>query len=54
MARSLAPRGVAVFDLNSLLAYRTTFASYDVTTRGDLVRPSCRAVLVACPGRGRV
>ena len=37
MARSLAPRGVAIFDLNSLLAYRTTFASYDVTTRGDLV-----------------
>ena len=37
MARSLAPGGVAIFDLNSLLAYRTTFASYDVTTHGDVV-----------------
>jgi hypothetical protein len=26
MERSLAPGGVAIFDLNSLLAYRTTFA----------------------------
>ena len=26
MARNLAPGGMAVFDLNSLLAYRTTFA----------------------------
>jgi SAM-dependent methyltransferase len=35
--RSLAPGGVAIFDLNSLLAYRTTFALDSVTERGDLV-----------------
>jgi SAM-dependent methyltransferase len=37
MKRSLAPSGVAVFDLNSLLAYRTTFATDSVTGHGDLV-----------------
>jgi SAM-dependent methyltransferase len=37
MARSLAPDGVAIFDLNSLLAYRTTFAVDSVTLHGDLV-----------------
>jgi SAM-dependent methyltransferase len=36
MERSLARGGVAIFDLNSLLAYRTTFAADSVTTRGDV------------------
>ena len=55
MARSLAPGGVAIFDLNSLLAYRTTFAADSVTDHGDLVfawrglcspdaAPGCEAV----------
>jgi SAM-dependent methyltransferase len=34
---ALAPGGIAVFDLNSLLAYRTTFASDRVTESGELV-----------------
>jgi SAM-dependent methyltransferase len=38
MKRSLAPAGVAVFDLNSLLAYRTTFAADSVTGDGELAR----------------
>jgi len=37
MGRSLAPDGVAIFDLNSLLAYRTTFAVDSVTDQDDLV-----------------
>ena len=37
MERSLAPGGVAIFDLNSLLAYRTTFAVDSVTDHGDVV-----------------
>ena len=37
MERSLAPGGVAIFDLNSLLAYRTTFAVDSVHEDGDLV-----------------
>jgi len=37
MERSLAPDGVAIFDLNSLLAYRTTFAVDSVTDQDDLV-----------------
>ena len=37
IARSLAPGGVAIFDLNSLVAYRTTFATDRVTDQGDLV-----------------
>jgi SAM-dependent methyltransferase len=37
MARNLAPGGVAAFDLNSLLAYRTTFASDSVSERDDVV-----------------
>jgi SAM-dependent methyltransferase len=37
MRRSLEPDGVAIFDLNSLLAYRTTFAADGVTAHGDLV-----------------
>ena len=37
MERSLAPGGVAIFDLNSLLAYRTTFAVDSVREDGDLV-----------------
>ena len=37
MERSLAPGGVAIFDLNTLLAYRTTFAVDSVTDHGDLV-----------------
>jgi SAM-dependent methyltransferase len=55
MERSLAPGGVALFDLNSLLAYRTTFALYNVTTHGEVVfawqgccspdaAPGCEAV----------
>jgi SAM-dependent methyltransferase len=34
---SLAPGGVAVFDLNTLLAYRTTFACHSVTESGETV-----------------
>jgi SAM-dependent methyltransferase len=37
MDRSLAPAGVAIFDLNSLLAYRTTFAVDSVSEDGDVV-----------------
>jgi SAM-dependent methyltransferase len=37
MERSLAPGGVAIFDLNSLLAYRTTFAVDSVTEHGELL-----------------
>jgi SAM-dependent methyltransferase len=37
MDRSLAPGGVAIFDLNSLLAYRTTFAVDSVSEDGDVV-----------------
>ena len=37
MERSLAPGGVAIFDLNSLLAYRTTFAVDSVSEDGDVV-----------------
>ena len=37
MKRSLAAGGVAIFDLNSLLAYRTTFAEDSVSRHGDLV-----------------
>lgn len=37
MERSLAPGGVAIFDLNSLFAYRTTFAVDSVHEDGDLV-----------------
>jgi SAM-dependent methyltransferase len=37
IARSLAPGGVAIFDLNSLLAYRTTFAADSVAAEGELV-----------------
>jgi ubiquinone/menaquinone biosynthesis C-methylase UbiE len=35
--RSLAPCGVAIFDLNSLLAYRTTFAVDSVTSSAEVV-----------------
>jgi SAM-dependent methyltransferase len=35
--RALAPGGVAVFDLNSLLAYRTTFASQSVSESDETV-----------------
>jgi SAM-dependent methyltransferase len=55
IGRSLAPDGVAIFDLNSLLAYRTTFAADSVGAHGELVfawhgcsspdaRPGCEAV----------
>jgi SAM-dependent methyltransferase len=37
MARNLAPGGVAAFDLNSLLAYRTTFASDSVSERDGVL-----------------
>jgi SAM-dependent methyltransferase len=37
MERSLAPGGVAMFDVNSLLAYRTTFAADSVSDDGDIV-----------------
>jgi SAM-dependent methyltransferase len=37
MGAALAPRGVLVFDLNSLLAYRTTFASHSVSERDETV-----------------
>ena len=37
IASSLAPGGLAVFDLNSLLAYRTTFARHEVTEAGGTV-----------------
>jgi SAM-dependent methyltransferase len=37
MRASLAPGGIAVFDLNSLLAYRTTFASHAVSESDDLI-----------------
>lgn len=37
IASSLAPDGLAVFDLNSLLAYRTTFARHEVTDAGEAV-----------------
>ena len=51
MARSLAPGGVAIFDLNSLLAYRTTFAADSVSAHGEIVfawRGCCSAE--AAPG----
>jgi SAM-dependent methyltransferase len=35
-ARNLAPAGVLLFDLNTLLAYRTTFARDSVAVRDDL------------------
>ena len=55
MERSLAPRGVTIFDLNSLLAYRTTFAVDSVHEDRELVfawrgcasadaQPGCEAV----------
>jgi SAM-dependent methyltransferase len=55
MESSLAAGGVIVFDVNSLLAYRTTFATHAVTERGDVVfawrgsssadaAPGCEAV----------
>jgi SAM-dependent methyltransferase len=37
MARNLAPGGLAAFDLNSLLAYRTTFAADRVSERDGMV-----------------
>jgi hypothetical protein len=37
MRAGLAPEGIAIFDLNSLLAYRTTFASDSVTECDALV-----------------
>ena len=37
MEAALAPGGVAVFDLNSLLAYRTTFASQSVSEADETV-----------------
>jgi SAM-dependent methyltransferase len=37
MEAALAPRGVVVFDLNSLLSYRTTFASHSVSERDETV-----------------
>jgi SAM-dependent methyltransferase len=37
MSESLAPGGLAIFDLNSLLAYRTTFASHRVSESGETV-----------------
>jgi SAM-dependent methyltransferase len=55
MTASLAHEGVLVFDLNSLLAYRTTFAEHEVSERAGLVfawrgsgrrdaAPACEAV----------
>jgi SAM-dependent methyltransferase len=54
ISRNLRPDGIALFDLNSLLAYRTTFASDSVTEREGVVfawrgeatadaAPGCRA-----------
>jgi SAM-dependent methyltransferase len=54
LARNLAPSGLLMFDLNTLLAYRTTFAAASVAVRGgdtfvlrgdstDDAPPSCRA-----------
>jgi SAM-dependent methyltransferase len=54
IARNLSPAGVALFDLNTLLAYRTTFARDSVTVRDGTVfawrgessteaAPGCRA-----------
>jgi SAM-dependent methyltransferase len=37
IARNLSPTGLALFDLNTLLAYRTTFASDSVRTRDGTV-----------------
>ncbi len=37
MRDCLAPDGLAVFDLNSLLAYRTTFARHEVSVAGETV-----------------
>ena len=38
MAAALAAGGLALFDLNSLLAYRTTFASHSISESGETVR----------------
>jgi SAM-dependent methyltransferase len=54
MARNLSPAGLLLFDLNTLLTYRTTFAAHGVSSHGDLVftwrgdstedaPPECRA-----------
>src|SRR5918992_2739653 len=54
VARNLAPAGIALFDLNTLLAYRTTFAQDSVVVRdgtvfawkgesSSSVPPDCRA-----------
>src|SRR5215207_9153418 len=37
IAANLSPDGIALFDLNTLLAYRTTFASDSVSERGGLL-----------------
>jgi SAM-dependent methyltransferase len=37
VARNLRPGGLTAFDLNSLLAYRTTFASDSVSERDDVL-----------------
>jgi SAM-dependent methyltransferase len=37
IARNLSPTGLALFDLNTLLAYRTTFAADRVTARNGIV-----------------
>jgi SAM-dependent methyltransferase len=55
MAGNLAPSGLLLFDLNTLLTYRTTFAQDSVAVRGDLTfvlrgdasgdaPPGCRAI----------
>jgi SAM-dependent methyltransferase len=37
IARNMSPAGIALFDLNTLLAYRTTFACDDVTVKDGIV-----------------
>ena len=37
MAANLHVEGLAIFDLNTLLAYRTTFASDSVSVQGDVI-----------------
>lgn len=37
IARNLSPTGIGLFDLNTLLAYRTTFACDSVTVRDETV-----------------
>ena len=57
MRASLAPGGLVVFDVNSLLAYRTTFACQSVSEAGETLfawrgssssdaRPGCEAAAV--------